>query len=96
MCRRHKAAACIGVVKLIVQRLVLEAIKLLSLSLNGLIMVINYMCQAESSGERKTRSLTGQVNPKANRMGLVKLGSELMVSGTLKELEPNTGVTALP
>lgn len=50
--------------------------------------------QSQDSGD-----LTGQVKPKGNRMGLLKDGSLPLVtalSGTLNELAPRTGVTALP
>lgn len=50
------------------------------------------MCSASMIRE----NVPGQVNPKAKRMGLVKLGSELTESGTVNELVPSTGVIALP
>ena len=43
---------------------------------------------------RLQRLLTGHVKPKEKRIGLVKLSA--LVSGTWKELEPRTGVTAPP
>lgn len=58
--------------------------------------VLRSSCESVCSASMIRENVPGQVNPKANRMGLVKLGSELTVSGTLKELEPNTGVMALP
>lgn len=58
--------------------------------------VLRSSAESVCSASMMREKVPGQVNPKANRMGLVKLGSELTVSGTLNELEPSTGVTALP
>lgn len=44
--------------------------------------------------DRFRQSLTGHVKPKGKRIGLVKLSA--LVSGTWKEFEPRTGVTAPP
>lgn len=48
------------------------------------------VCKASMISE----NVPGHVNPKLKRIGLVKLSA--LVSGTWKELEPSTGVTAPP
>lgn len=67
-----------------------------------MILLIRYsgLSVARSSRELVCRAsmisenVPGHVKPKGKRIGLVKLSA--LVSGTWKELEPSTGVTAPP